>query len=153
MKMACKHMEDFEAAKILRPPRQQQTEHEKWVLPDSGIVKLNTDAACRRGRGTGLGAVLRDSEGDVFWVRAQRIASALSVDVAEIQAVEAGVDASVQAGVSRIIIKMDSQVAFSALCKPKEDISYFGGIVDNVLKLCKSFESYSFNWVLELLIR
>lgn len=64
-----------------------------------------------------------------------------SVDVAEAQVVLSGVRLAPEKGVQAVVVEMDSQVTFSALYRPKEDISYFSGIIGEIFALCRNFNS------------
>lgn len=70
-----------------------------------------------------------------------------SVEMAEAQAVRAGVELAVEKGIANIVIEVDFQIVYWALQRSKEDISYFGGIIADVLVMSNKFESCSFNWV------
>lgn len=48
---------------------------------------------------------------------------------------------------NNVIVEVDSQVVFWALRRPKDDMSYFGGIIVDVLALCNNFDYCSFSWV------
>lgn len=143
--MARKHVEDFQSEKSSGHRCRRD------LIQSSGrglnLMKMNTDATCRSGYGTRMGAVLRDHDGGVILVMAQLINSSLSINIVEIHAVRAGLIGSLQEGVRRIIVEMDSRWHF-VLCKGrKEDILYFEGIVAEFFELCGNFESYSFSRV------
>lgn len=42
---------------------------------------------------------------------------------------------------------MDSQIVYFALKNPRTDLSYLGGIVDDILRCCSEFECVNFSWV------
>lgn len=145
--LARKHVEDYIAANHRNPAALRRDTAERWLPPEQGILKLNTDATCKLGCGTGVRCVLRNDKGRVLWMEAEVINESISVDVAEAQAVLHGVRLVMDKGAQNLVVELDSQVTYIALRRPKESVSYFGGIVDEILTLCRSFNSCIFSWV------
>lgn len=67
--------------------------------------------------------------------------------VAEALAVKEGMAIAAANGVSRMVVETDSQLVVAALKNPRQDFSYFGGIIGDILALCSVFEFCSFCWV------
>lgn len=99
LEMSRSHVKDYVAAKVNQHEGPRRCIMEKWMPPEQSTLKLNSDAGCRRGCGTGLGGVLRDHNDLVAWAFAQSMRESLSVDVAEAQAIRAGVEMTVEKGV------------------------------------------------------
>lgn len=56
------------------------------------------------------------------WIAALVIHEVVSVDVAGLHAVQYEVKMALEKGVPYVVVEMDSQVVFSAMRRPKEDI-------------------------------
>ncbi|KAL8554498.1 hypothetical protein ACS0TY_002614 [Phlomoides rotata] len=61
--IALHHLDDFCSAKVLCPTPGRGTNQVRWVAPERGVLKLNSDAA---GIGVGMGGVVCDEQGVVF---------------------------------------------------------------------------------------
>ncbi|KAL5745412.1 hypothetical protein ACOSP7_026558 [Xanthoceras sorbifolium] len=71
-----------------RVPSQRVPRLARWIPPNVGLVKVNTDATLHTLYGkTGLGAVVRNNLGEVLLVRIDVLESALAPDVAEANAI------------------------------------------------------------------
>lgn len=75
------------------------------------------------------------------------VAEAMSVEIAKAQAVMMGVKCALEKNVARVIIEVDSQIAYFALMRKDVNLSYFGGIVSDILEACKGFEMVIFSWI------
>ncbi|XP_021722005.1 uncharacterized protein LOC110689532 [Chenopodium quinoa] len=62
-----------------------------WVLPDAGVVRINTDAAVFEGWGVGLATVIRDCHGVILDVIVRRLQAQMQVAMAEALAARMGV--------------------------------------------------------------
>ncbi|KAL8460617.1 hypothetical protein ACS0TY_032217 [Phlomoides rotata] len=62
-------------------------------------------------------------------------------------AVREGVRFAVERGVGRLVVEVDSQIVYHALLQPKEDLSYFGRVIREILRSCDSFYRVDFSWV------
>ncbi|KAL8534775.1 hypothetical protein ACS0TY_010708 [Phlomoides rotata] len=108
--IAFRHVADYKNAMVRISPVNRDSEAGKWLPPQNGFIKLNVDAAYRRGIGVGLGGVLRDNSGRIIWAWARREGFVFSVELTEAMAVREGVRMTVGKGIQRIIIEMDSQI-------------------------------------------
>ncbi|KAL8526160.1 hypothetical protein ACS0TY_015401 [Phlomoides rotata] len=126
--------------------QQQVRTGSRWIPPDCGRLKLNSDASVRHGSGTGIAGVLRDSEGRVVWCYAEKYPVALDVDLAEATAIYRGLLLAQEHGVSDLQVESDSQILINAITKDRLDLSYFGRLVRLIVDLSKSFDRVSFSW-------
>lgn len=69
------------------------------------------------------------------------------IDVAEAQAVRLGAMCACDKGVENIVFEVGSQIVYFALMRKALDLSYFEGIVSDILEVCKGFDSVSFSLV------
>lgn len=118
-----------------------------WIRPRLGWWKINVDAAVKEGIGVGLGAIIRDANGQVLGCCFKFRRSTLSVDIAESLAVREGavLAGSLQGG--RIILETDCQMIFNELRNHSPDLSYLSSIVSDILVSCYSFSSFEFSWI------
>ncbi|KAL2894080.1 hypothetical protein RDABS01_009989, partial [Bienertia sinuspersici] len=111
---------------------------EKWGRPPAGHFKLNTDAALRDNGRVGLGAVLRDSEGDVLVAVCDTVNGVSEVEVAEALALRRAVQIVMEAGFHSFSIEVDCLVLANAVLKKREVRSTFGLVVKDVCRLLDS---------------
>lgn len=86
-------------------------------------------------RGKWLGVLLRDAR------------DTLEVEMAEALAVLKGFEFVAQLGVQCIIVETNSLMFVNVVKRGDRVLSYFGRLVDDVLRIRNSFESMSFVWV------
>lgn len=119
----------------------------KWAPSEGEAFKLNTDAGFRCGFGNSLDGILRRCDGSLVWCFAQPSRCEFSVEIVEALAVKRGLELAIQHGITDLVDEMDSQIVFHALCRPKEDWSYFGNIVDDILQLAVRINRVHYSWV------
>ncbi|KAH0715007.1 hypothetical protein KY284_007912 [Solanum tuberosum] len=84
------------------------TLHVKWEMPCEGVIKCNTDGACRGNPGTGTyGFCLRNTVGDLIYAEAEKIGVTTNVE-AEMRAIVEAVRYYVRVGIRKIVIESDS---------------------------------------------
>ena len=87
----------------------------KWTPPPSGWYKLNFDGAARGNPGiAGIGCIINDDCGN--WVG--KLAAPLpptTNNLAELEAVDRGIQLCISLGVSKVVIEGDSQIVLNAL--------------------------------------
>lgn len=71
----------------------------------------------------------------------------MSIEIAKPQAVQLGVKCALEKCVANVVVEVDSQIMSFALMKQEVNLSYFIGIVADILEACKDFESVCFSWV------
>jgi len=80
----------------------------KWEMPCEGVIKCNTDGACRGNPGTGTyGFCLRNTVGDLIYAEAEKIGVTTNVE-AEMKAIVEAVRYCVRVGIRKIVIESDS---------------------------------------------
>ncbi|KAL6522139.1 hypothetical protein OROMI_032016 [Orobanche minor] len=145
--VALRHLYDYRAATKKSPVQLHVQRDDRWCPPEGGTFKLNADASCQLGIGTGVGGLVRDEYGVVEWIFAQKLMECLPIEVAEANAILIGVRCAVDKGVRRVVIETDSQIVYYALMRDGEDLSHFGGLIFDIKSACAAFVFVSFNWV------
>ncbi|KAL6546504.1 hypothetical protein OROMI_022225 [Orobanche minor] len=128
-------------------PHTRVTVAEKWEPPAQGVVKINSDASIRVSSGTGIGTVARGENGGVLKASAKLMLDVYGVEEAEALGVHHGLLFAQEWGFRRIIIETDSSNVFYRLRNPREEFTYLGSIISDILKLTSEFDSVSFSLV------
>jgi hypothetical protein len=90
--------------------RKQSTEHvekAKWVAPDPGVAKLNTDGAYTSTQ-AGIGMILRDDQGGVIMAACRTLEGCLDATKAELATIEEGLKLAMQWYPSKFSLETDS---------------------------------------------
>ncbi|KAL2944155.1 hypothetical protein RDABS01_032502 [Bienertia sinuspersici] len=90
-----------------RAPAQVPTRGE-WRAPPTGVVRINTDAEVREGRGVGLGVALRNERGQLLGVGVRRIAGTFRPELAEAWAASFGVEVARRLNYARVELECDA---------------------------------------------
>lgn len=133
------HLTDYQAASRRQPTALRRATNDKWIPLEMGVIKINTNATCQDGWGMSIGGVMHNSLGEVCWAFADYIEASILVEVAEANAVKFGMKIAKEKGLRNVMVEMHSQIVFFALHNPKPDISYLGGIVNEILRWCSEF--------------
>ncbi|XP_021739472.1 uncharacterized protein LOC110705848 [Chenopodium quinoa] len=119
----------------------------KWKSPPEGVIKVNSDAAIFKSRMVGLGGVMRDSVGDVVAATCLQVAGSFDVDVVEAMAMRHALVIAMESGFLRVCLETDNIKLHYGLSKQKEDLTAFGLITKDILKLANSCHECSFAFV------
>ncbi|KAL2926785.1 hypothetical protein RDABS01_028375, partial [Bienertia sinuspersici] len=96
-------------------------------------------------QGIGIGAVIRDHTGDVVVAMCKKEEGDYSVEVKEAIALRLGLQITLEAGFTKLVIETDNLKLYHHLHAKKIDTSYFGYIVKDILCLASNnFISFSF---------
>ncbi|CAH9075012.1 unnamed protein product [Cuscuta epithymum] len=116
----------------------------RWVKPDEGRVKINTDAAVKTGSGSmGLEWIARSSEGEFIVGGAINRTGVFLPREAEALAVREALSWLKEAGWDHIDLETDSLQLIKSI-QSGEDESSFGVIVGDIRELSTSFNDITF---------
>ncbi|XVF03403.1 hypothetical protein REPUB_Repub04eG0258300 [Reevesia pubescens] len=111
--------------------------------PYAGFVKVNFDAAIfKEMRAIGIGAVIRDSGGNVLALLSKKMNLYADAYVAECIAFHEAFTFSVEVGMRNIVAEWDSTLTVGAVNSLSLDHSIAGGIVEAVKLLFQRFNSF-----------
>ena len=97
------------AAALCKAPLVKRVSPATWRPPAAGLLKLNTDAAVvNEGGVTGLGGVIRDTEGEVLGAFSKRVQGCLDVQTAECLAIRAGLIFAMESGLRVAEVESDA---------------------------------------------
>ena len=112
----------------------------KWAPPPPGWHKLNFDGAARGNPGvSGIGCIINDEDGR--WVA--KFSSPLppvSNNVAELEALEKGLQLCRKLGLPRVFIEGDSQIILNAIRQKKTPNWVLNSKLQEVLLIMSNFE-------------
>ncbi|XP_074278676.1 uncharacterized protein LOC141602272 [Silene latifolia] len=118
-----------------------------WEPPSSGVSKINTDAGVVEGVGVGLGAVSRNSAGEVEWAVVLQRGSGCAVDLAEAEAILLGLREAFRMQSRKVVIESDCLVVVDDLIKNRSGRSEVFAIYEEIRQLSLSFESVVIKYI------
>ncbi|GLJ11789.1 hypothetical protein SUGI_0177080 [Cryptomeria japonica] len=87
----------------------------KWIPPPSRFLKMNFDGACRGNLGEfGFGAIIRDEFGDMMGAKYGLLGVSTN-NIAEVSALEAGLEWCVEKGAHKVMVEGDLQVILNGI--------------------------------------
>ncbi|XP_062028900.1 uncharacterized protein LOC133744887 [Rosa rugosa] len=142
---ALKLQQDFQEQQLqsccsVRRPAAQVS----WTRPPFPFLKLNVDGALNFELGLrGLGAVLRNENGDLMLAVSKGMKGGFSVKATELYAAVLGFHTIIQAGFqsTAIILEMDALGVINAFNATDVDLSIEGALVEEVRNLFHFFSS------------
>ncbi|MBA0791420.1 hypothetical protein Gohar_015999, partial [Gossypium harknessii] len=118
----------------------------KWEKPPEGVIKVNVDASVNANR-TGLGIIVRDSDGFILSGKAVFISKVVNSEWAKLDALLKGIRLAQSLNLDKVIFEMDCTCAVSRFCKHKDDITIFGYRIQEAHKILDSFSKFEVKWV------
>jgi hypothetical protein len=121
-----------------------QPSHQRtiWQKPDTGWVKVNTDASFVRALRSGSGgAVLRDEHGDLLRASARWYDHCSDVLVAEVLAARDGMMLAQSSGCKRIVLELDNKELVNLLSSDAGERSSIAGLWHEIMEcyfLCET---------------
>ena len=117
----------------------------RWMKPSNEWLKLNVDGAVfSELRSIGIGCVLRNSIGEFISAMAVLIPLNLAPKEAEIMRVRKALSWLKQMQMTKVLVKMDSQVVFSVLNRTSPASSPFAMLVKDCQDLTNSMSNIIF---------
>ncbi|KAL5808584.1 hypothetical protein ACOSQ3_029275 [Xanthoceras sorbifolium] len=147
---------------VVPPPMasRKKAEFTRWSRPAEGWLKLNVDASLRVDSClVGLGAVVRDSNGDFMAGLSHKLVGSISVEIAKASAILNGLHLAIESGFLLIQIESDALNVINYLIRLSLSKSKVGLIIIDILSLCDRacvsflFMSRSANFVAQSLAR
>lgn len=93
---------------IEKRPKEGANSSNVWQPPQAGWYKLNSDAAFFGDKKIGLGAVMRDTVGDVMVATSCMAYGEQNVEIGESLAARHGMKIALEAGLRDIVLEVDS---------------------------------------------
>ncbi|KAL4367556.1 hypothetical protein GQ457_05G010050 [Hibiscus cannabinus] len=122
-------------------------DHECWVPPSHGWIKINCDASRSQAtKFSGIAALFRNHEGRLVGGSASSCFTN-SVDLAEAYAIRMGVLDAVDKGFKSVIIESDNQGLINRLSKCSHSMWETAPIEKDIIASCSWFEEFSFSFV------
>ncbi|XP_074315009.1 uncharacterized protein LOC141651187 [Silene latifolia] len=118
-----------------------------WEPPGSGVSKINTDAGVVEGVGVGLGAVSRNSAGEVEWAVVVQRGAGCAVDMAEAEAILLGLREAIRMQSRNVVIESDCLIVVDDLNRNRRGKSELFVIYEEIRQLSLSFESIVFKHI------
>ncbi|MBA0803623.1 hypothetical protein Gohar_013813, partial [Gossypium harknessii] len=117
----------------------------KWEKPQVGVIKVNVDASVNANR-TGLGIIVRYSDGFVLSGKAVFINRIVNSECAELDGLLEGIRLA-QSLIDKVIFETNCTCIINQFCKNKDDITIFSYHIKEARKMLDSFSKVEVKWV------
>lgn len=102
--------------RVLQVRRNNDTNNDRWVAPETGLLKVNVDASIVEGSSHfSVGMVLRDHRGDYLGGKVMKVAAAVSVLEAEAIGIDEALSWISSRTEGRVCVESDSLTAVQAI--------------------------------------
>ncbi|MBA0729763.1 hypothetical protein Golax_020366, partial [Gossypium laxum] len=117
----------------------------KWEKPQVGVIKVNVDASVNANR-TGLGIIVRDSDGFVLSDKAVFINRIVNSEWEELDGLLEGIQLA-QSLIDKVIFEINCACIINQFCKHMDDITIFSYHFKEARKMLDSFSKVEVKWV------
>ncbi|KAF7803081.1 WAT1-related protein [Senna tora] len=120
----------------------------RWEKPEFGWVKVNVDGACTRddAERAACGGVIRDAHGRCLVGFTRRLGSCSSIH-AELWGVLSGLETAIRYGFNRVLLEMDSLVAYELIRNTIIDTHPCASIIQSIQTRSRDFDEVIFKHV------
>ena len=130
------------------PKQRRDVQPEVWKPPPRGLFKLNVDGAVFADqRAAGVGALIRDEEGNVIGALSKKILAPLKAVEIEAKAVEVGLQFAKDLSVQEFILEGDSLLVINALKDLSPPPSSVAAIISSSLSVSQEFRQVVFSHI------
>lgn len=134
--------------KLINPPYMYSIKNSEarkncnWSPPPQGWYKLNFDGASRGNPGlSGIGCIIHNETGR-WLMKLEKHIPPTSNNLAELEAVSEGIKVCLKLGLSKVIIKGDSQIVINALRKKSTPNWVLNSKLEEIIKLMEGLETF-----------
>ncbi|XP_042972972.1 uncharacterized protein LOC122304773 [Carya illinoinensis] len=114
--------------------------HCRWEFPLPGVFKLNVDGATFLNQhSAGIGAILRDSKGEVLMAASKKEHEVRDATSIEMLAIFRGLQLTAHLGIQHLIIESDALTLVQELQKPKPSMALVGNVIRDTKELMSLF--------------
>ncbi|XP_021729133.1 uncharacterized protein LOC110696153 [Chenopodium quinoa] len=118
-----------------------------WSPPARDFLKVNVDAGSVRDMGSGLGAIIRDSDGQVCACATWQGRECWEVVIAEAKAVVFGLKLANEVGARRLVEESDCLTVIQSFREAAKGTSAFHMLLDDILELSSTFDDVIWSFV------
>ncbi|TVU26789.1 hypothetical protein EJB05_29353, partial [Eragrostis curvula] len=142
-----KLLEDLVCMKEDTTP-QQVRRHERWIPPDTGWVKVNSDGAFLMNTSTGAsGVIVRNERGDTPAVEGRWMEHLPDALTAEASAARHGLSLAVALGYDKVILEVDNSSLATSIRTDAPNLSTISGLCQEIKELGRSFVDFNVSLV------
>ena len=113
----------------------------EWVAPEEGILKINVDGAFSD-TGAGIGVVVRDHQGQVEALMAERVSEALNAEHVECLAFLKALQFAKDFDISHLILEGDALGIIQRINSTSLELSVLGNLIRGIRDVLKDFCSH-----------
>ncbi|KAK6130268.1 hypothetical protein DH2020_035981 [Rehmannia glutinosa] len=145
--LASKNLLEYHACKdgMVKIPTPHTVAH--WQHPREGVFKINSDASIMKGEGSSIGVVIRAHNGDVTKALARKYNQAFAVDIMEAIACHEGLKLAKELQLEHVEAGTDCQLLVHSFINTHTNLTYLGGVIDDIRKLMTFFRSFSLRYI------
>ncbi|XP_012846837.1 PREDICTED: uncharacterized protein LOC105966804 [Erythranthe guttata] len=132
------------SARVLSNQALRVTSDSRWLLPSTGVIKINFDAAVNANDGlVGVGIIARDHCGGCVGWMSICIHQPLDPTSAEAKAALLAVELARDKAWRKVVIEGDSTVVIKAIEGKDDDRSLYGNLIADIHAIIPCFEVFS----------
>ncbi|VVA36624.1 PREDICTED: reverse mRNAase [Prunus dulcis] len=125
--------DDFKQSSVVNRSLSSPVRDVKWKSPTDSGFKLNVDGGdCMETGAKGVGAIVRDSQGNLVRALAMRVPSQISVLAMELYALKIRISFALDASLVPLEIESNSLLAVSMVNSEEECLATEGGLLEGV---------------------
>ncbi|KAI5336083.1 hypothetical protein L3X38_026217 [Prunus dulcis] len=125
--------DDFKQSSVVNRSLSSPVRDVKWKSPTDSGFKLNVDGGdCMETGAKGVGAIVRDSQGNLVRALAMRVPSQISVLATELYALKIRISFALDASLVPLEIESNSLLAVSMVNSEEECLATEGGLLEGV---------------------
>ncbi|KAK2655636.1 hypothetical protein Ddye_008688 [Dipteronia dyeriana] len=107
-----------------------------WQIPYMGVFKTNTDVGLRESdKVSGVGVVVRDSNGKVRLAYCHHLSAYFSPQVAEAMAILKGICLAEECGLAPVVLESDALFMVNMICRKEVSCTEVGVVIHDILGL------------------
>lgn len=141
-------MEQWSAANAVTAKVKPLIPRERWLPPEEGWTKANTDGATTKsGERGGGGVILRDHNGAFCAAACHFYPTTSDPEMLELLACKRAAQLAVEMNIQKLLIETDCKGLSSMLNDSKRNLSAIGPVIEDVKSLLRKRQEFQVNWV------
>lgn len=135
------------ASKVFSPRARSFSLPTQWVPPESNWIKINVDVHVANGVERGMGAIFRDTNGNLLAAGVRRVPATWTAPNSELAAMVFGDEIAIKLGYHYIHLEGDSTIVFKACSNISQGCSPFQLLVDRLHSKLSGFRGVRYRVV------
>ncbi|KAL5819558.1 hypothetical protein ACOSQ3_023495 [Xanthoceras sorbifolium] len=130
-------MDDFTATNFLPQPQAAPYAIVGWSKPQVGWLNLNVDASLKPEASlVGLGAMIRDHEGQLMAGLSRKLVVLVSIEVAEASTILNGIHLAIEFNFNHLVVESNALNVINYIKSRSPPLSEVGLVIADIFALC-----------------